>query len=370
MPAMNTDNITVGFIGLGLIGGSIARTIRRIHPEAVIYAYDKDQAALKQAAADGVVSHPMEDVDEGFAPCSILFLCAPVSVNISYLEVIRSFMDNQCLLTDVGSVKGPMQEAVVRMGMEENFVGGHPMVGSERSGYEHSTDHLLENAYYFLTPGPQTNFMLSARFSSFIQGLGALPVSLPPQEHDYITAAISHVPHIIAAELVHLVRRADTRGGMLKQLAAGGFKDITRIASSSPVMWEQICQNNSPNIRALLNDMIRDLEEVIHQLDQENGDYVNHYFQEAGEYRNSVPDNATGLFEKIYKIYVDIPDEPGTLATVASQLAFHSISIKNIGIVHNREFEEGVLEIMLYDDESSRRAAQVLRERNYVVHQR
>ncbi len=367
---MNIENISVGFIGLGLIGGSIARTIRRIHPDAVIYAFDTDREALEQAEKDGTVNHVLDAVDEKLSPCSILFLCAPVSVNISYLKTIRGFMDDQCLITDVGSVKGPMQSAILEMDMEENFVGGHPMVGSERSGYENSTDHLLENAYYFLTPCANTNFMLSARFSSFIQGLGALPVSLPPEEHDYITAAISHVPHIVAAELVHLVRRADTRGGMLKQLAAGGFKDITRIASSSPVMWEQICENNSPNIRSLLGDMVRDLQEMIDMLDGHNGQYVNEYFREAGEYRNSVPDHATGLFDKIHKIYVDIPDEPGTLATVASQLAFHNISIKNIGIVHNREFEEGVLEIILYDEESCRNASSVLRERNYVVHER
>lgn len=367
---MNIENISVGFIGLGLIGGSIARTIRRIHPDAIIYAYDTDQAALEEAARDGVVNHVLDQVDEKFSPCSILFLCAPVSVNIGYLQAIKEFMDDQCLITDVGSVKGPMQAAILEMDMDDHFIGGHPMVGSERSGYENSTDHLLENAYYFLTPCANTNFMLSARFSSFIQGLGALPVTLPPEEHDYITAAISHVPHIIAAELVHLVRRADTRGGMLKQLAAGGFKDITRIASSSPVMWEQICQNNSPNICTLLGDMVKDLQEIIARLEEGNGPYVNEYFREAGEYRNSVPDHATGLFDKIHKIYVDIPDEPGTLATIASQLAFHNISIKNIGIVHNREFEEGVLEIILYDEESCQKASHVLGERNYVVHRR
>ena len=367
---MNSEQLTIGFIGLGLIGGSIAKTIRRVHPGCVIYGYDTDIESGKQAYQEGVLNCFFEEFDTHFADCNIIFLCAPVAVNIKYLKELKGMISEQCLLTDVGSVKGPIQTAVETIGLESQFIGGHPMVGSEKTGYVNSNDHLLENAYYFLTPSKNTKFQLTATFSSFIQGLGALAVTLNPEEHDFITASISHVPHIVAAELVHLVRRGDGNNDMLKQLAAGGFKDITRIASSSPVMWEQICINNSKNIQMLLQNMVDDLQNVIVKLQEKNGSFIHDYFQKAGEYRNSVPDNAVGLFDKIHKIYVYIPDEPGTLAMAASQLAFHGISIKNIGIVHNREFEEGVLEIILYDEESCRKAAEVLRERNYTVHTR
>ncbi len=367
---MYTDAIKVGFIGLGLIGGSIAATIRRIHPATVITACDVDKESLDLAVSKGIVNRPVSQADQAFSDCDILFLCAPVSVNIEYLRQLKDILPENCLITDVGSVKTPIQKAVEKLDMDQHFIGGHPMVGSEKSGFANANDHLLENAYYFLTPGDRTSFAMTTQFSSYIQGLGALPVTLKAKEHDFITAAISHVPHIIAAELVHLVRRADTGTGMLKQLAAGGFKDITRIASSSPVMWEQICESNSPNIKKLLENMISDLQAMIVALDEDNGPYVNEYFREAGEYRNSVPDHGTGLFEKVHKLYIDIPDEPGTIATAASQLAFNSISIKNIGIVHNREFEEGVLEIILYDAESCQKAAQVLKGKNYVVHVR
>ena len=367
---MNTEHFTVGFIGLGLIGGSIARTIRRVHPESMIYGFDIDTESGKLACKEGVLNQFFDEFDSRFATCDIIFLCAPVSINIEYLKKLKDMVSDQCLITDVGSVKGPMQQAVRELGMEPQFIGGHPMVGSEKTGYANSNDHLLENAYYFLTPSNNTQFHLTARFSSFVQGLGALAVTLKPEEHDYITASISHVPHIIAAELVHLVRKSDHNNGMLKQLVAGGFKDITRIASSSPVMWEQICLNNSDNIQQILRDMVADLQQVIKELDEKNGSFVNDYFKTAGEYRDSVPDHSVGLFTKVHKLYIDIPDEPGTIATAASQLAFNNISIKNIGIVHNREFEEGVLEIILYDEESCTRAAEVLRERNYTVHLR
>ena len=362
-------HLELGFVGFGLIGGSIARSLKKQNEDVSVHVYSRRKnPALDEGMAEGIIDSIWYEIDERFSTCDIIFLCAPVLKNTDYLSVLKPLLKPGCILTDVGSVKEPIQTAIKELDMETNFIGGHPMVGSEKSGYAYANDHLLENAYYFLTPSERTLFQLTTKFSSFIQGLGALAVSLKPEEHDFITAAISHVPHIVAAELVHLVRRADRNNGMLKQLAAGGFKDITRIASSSPVMWEQICENNSSNIRTLLTSMIHDLQEVIDQLDNKNGAYVNEYFKEAGEYRNSVPDHSIGLFDKVHKLYVHIPDQPGTIATVASLLAFNSISLKNIGIIYNREFEEGVLEIVLYDEESCQKGAQVLEERNYIVH--
>ena len=162
----------------------------------------------------------------------------------------------------------------------------------------------------------------------------------------------------------------DTEDGILKQLAAGGFKDITRIASSSPVVWEQISLSNKENIRELLVQIKDSISEMIHALDRDDHSYLNEYFREAGEYRETVPDSAVGLMEKSYEIFVDIPDEPGTLSTTTTLLALNNISIKNIGIIHNREFEEGVLKIMLYDDVSAKRAREILQDKNYSVYER
>ena len=214
---MNANHMTIGFIGLGLIGGSIAKTIRRIHPDSIIYGFDTDIDSLKMAKEDGTLTQYFETLDTTFSSCDIIFLCAPVSNNIEYLIELKGIISESCLLTDVGSVKEPIQSAIKELGMESNFIGGHPMVGSEKSGYAHANDHLLENAYYFLTPSERTLFQLTTKFSSFIQGLGALAVSLKPEEHDFTTAAISHVPHIVAADQVHLVRRAAHKNGSLNQ---------------------------------------------------------------------------------------------------------------------------------------------------------
>ena len=359
---------TIGFIGLGLIGGSIARTIRKFHPDYRLLAFDKDRSALAEAVSLNVINGICDIDDEQLYNCDYLFLCAPVEFNVEYMEKIKDSLGKNCILTDVGSVKSVIHEKVTELGLEGRFIGGHPMAGSERSGFSNSSDHLLENAYYIITPGGEVALEKISDFTELIASLGAIPLVITAEEHDFITAGVSHLPHIVASALVNLVNLLDNDAQYMKMIAAGGFRDITRIASSSPVMWEQICENNSSNIKTLLTSMIHDLQEVIDQLDKENGAYVNEYFKEAGDYRNSVPDHSIGLFDKVHKLYVHIPDQPGTIATVASLLAFNNISLKNIGIIYNREFEEGVLEIVLYDEESCQKGAQVLEERNYIVH--
>jgi len=367
---MRDTNFTIGFIGLGLIGGSIAKTIRRVFPNYHLIGFDEEKDTLKEALDDGIIDEIATDCGVDFADCNYIFLCAPVQYNVQYLSVLKKSIGKHCILTDVGSVKGEIHKEVETLGMEECFIGGHPMVGSEKAGFSFSSDRLVENAYYFITPTKKVSEEKVKEFTNFIEELGALTILLDYQKHDAYTAAISHVPHIIASELVHLVKNMDTDNGILKQLAAGGFKDITRIASSSPVVWEQISLSNRENIKELLKQAKNQLDHVILALDAQDHTYLNNYFKEAGKYRDSVPDIAMGLMEKSYEIFVDIPDEPGTIATTTTLLALNQVSIKNIGIIHNREFEEGVLKIMLYDEASANRAKEVLRDKNYIVYER
>ena len=237
-----------GFIGLGLIGGSIARAVRYFYPEAEIVAASRTRAPLEQAVKDGVVNRILPGVTEDFADCDYVFLCAPVADNTEYLKALKPVIRSSCILTDVGSTKCDIHEKVTELGLEENFIGGHPMTGSEKTGYAHSRRILIENAYYVLTPTSRISKEAVERYRDFIASLKALPLVLDYRTHDYVTAGISHLPHIIASSLVNLVRDSDTEDGIMKLVAAGGFKDITRIASSSPEMWEQICMANRKNI--------------------------------------------------------------------------------------------------------------------------
>lgn len=244
------------------------------------------------------------------------------------------------------------------------------MAGSERFGYANSKARLLENAYYILTPTSETPPEKLQSYKELVLAMGAIPLVLDAIQHDYVTAAVSHLPHIIASSLVHLVRDSDSAEGIMKTVAAGGFKDITRIASSSPDMWQQICLTNTDNILRLLERYIEELQDIHRQLTEKSADSLYSFFNDARRYRDSFIEASSGPIKKVYSITVDIADETGALASIATILALNKISIKNIGIIHNRECAEGALRIEFYAQEDVKAAHTILAGRGYSIYEK
>ena len=359
----------IGFIGLGLIGGSIAKAIRLSEPETGIVAYDIDRGALARALQEGCIDEAADGLTrEAFGACDIIFLCAPVSENDGNLEQIAGVMKDGAVLTDVGSVKGDIHAHIRRLNLESRFIGGHPMAGSEKTGYENADANLFENVYYIMTPTAQTSEEQLLQYEQLIRRMRAIPLVMTPEKHDYVTGAVSHLPHVIAAALVNLVREKDKEDGVMKMIAAGGFRDITRIASSSPVMWEAICMANTEQIVALLDTYIASLETIRNTIREREGGLIREFFSSARNYRDSFQVSDRGALRAVYALHVDIPDAPGTLAAIAMLLAEHEISIKNIGIIHNREYEEGVLRVEFYEEEACGKAEALLLALQYHVY--
>lgn len=362
----------IGFIGFGLIGGSIARAIKSVSQNYYLMALETPSQAskdsLKEAINDQILDHISKDLSD-FHQCELIFLCAPVHINSEYLSLLKEHVNPDCIITDVGSVKTKIHQKVKELGLEHQFIGGHPMTGSEKTGYENSDAKLLENAYYILTPTKEVANSKVDFLIQLVRDLHAIPFVLDEHDHDDITAAISHVPHIIAAQLVNLVRHNDDETNKLRILAAGGFKDITRIASSSPSLWQSICFSNRESIKKHLlafQDLIGD---AIQALDQEDTNSLYEIFDTAGTYRSLIP-NSKGILQRFFEIFLDITDEPGAIAIIATLLGSNGISIKNIGIIHNREFEEGVLRIELYNEEAQIKSVQLLSSHNYTLYKR
>ena len=360
----------IGFIGLGLIGGSIAKAIRQYYPDYEIVAFDKSKESLALATQESTIDVAATTIDNNFHNCNYIFLCAPVASNTAYLKQITEYLNDDCILTDVGSVKTNIHEEVKALGIEKYFIGGHPMAGSEKSGYSNSKAMLIENAYYILTPTSEVSQEKVDAYEHFIESLKALPIVLDYQLHDYITGTISHLPHIIASSLVNFVKQHDTNDELMKNLAAGGFKDITRIASSSPIMWQNICLKNKQNIVDILDQYIDSLEGFKEAIEREDDLDLYNRFDSSRNYRNSMPASSAGPIKKSFAVYCDIIDEAGGIAAIATILASNNISIKNIGIIHNREFEEGVLRIEFYDEDSTKRAVELLQKFRYIVYER
>lgn len=360
--------MNIGFIGLGLIGGSIAKGLRKVHPDWHMVGLARSEQTVRAALEEKVIDEGCLQVDRRFSGCDMIFLCAPVEHNIGYLEQLKPVISTHCIITDVGSTKTETHLAAARLGMESQFIGGHPMAGSERSGFAFSTDHLLENAWYVLTPTEANTKEQTELCLSVIKDLNALPLVLDYEEHDYIVATISHLPHLIAAGLVNLVKDNDNQNQTMKQIAAGGFKDITRIASSSPDMWQQICLENPENISRTLDAFIRMLIQARCHVEQKDAPRLYDMFSGARDYRDSIDILPEGPLKKSHMLYCDIADEPGGIATIATLLAMEQISIKNLGIIHNREFEEGVLCIEFYEGADKEKALEILKKRNYTIH--
>ena len=361
---------TIGFIGLGLIGGSIARTIRKFHPDYHLLAFDTDRDALAEAVSSNIIDGVCDIEDERFCNCDYIFLCAPVEFNIEYMEKIKDSLGDNCILTDVGSVKSVIHEKVTELGLDSKFIGGHPMAGSERSGFSNSSDHLLENAYYIITPGGEAPLERISDFTEMISSLGAIPLVITAEEHDFITAGVSHLPHIVASALVNLVNFLDNDAQYMKMIAAGGFRDITRIASSSPIMWEQICLENQKNISSVLDEFIRMLIQIRCSIDNKEADNIFDMFASSKDYRDSIDIIDNSLIPRSYVLFIDVADEAGAIATIATILATEKERKKNIGIIHNREFEDGVLKIEFYTDDALEQARILLRKRNYKICER
>ena len=254
------------------------------------------------------------------------------------------------------------------------------MAGSEKTGYENSTDHLLENAFYIVTPSggyssPDETVSLSeeinapdplsGRLMDIAKAIGAIPLLLDYHEHDRVVAAVSHLPHIVASSLVNLVKEADSREGTMKQVAAGGFKDITRIASSSPEMWEQICVTNQEPIAGILERYINSLSQILEEIRHGDHHALNQFFTESRDYRNSFTSRAKGSLAPDYSFSVDVVDEAGAISTIAVILAAKGINIKNIGINNNREQGEGALRITFYEKEAMETGKKQLEKYHY-----
>lgn len=360
-----------GFIGLGLIGGSLAKALRRSLPDCRIIAYTRTarttESALSQKLIDSICSSPE---DQQFSECDCIFLCAPTGSNVAALAKLKDLVREGCILTDVGSVKTDIHLAAEKLGLNGRFIGGHPMTGSEKSGLDYAQAHLFENAYYMLTPSPGTPAEWTESLRTLVASFGALPLVLDYQQHDFATAAVSHLPHLIAASLVNTVHDLDSGEELMKMIAAGGFKDITRIASSSPEMWENICMSNSEKIVSVMDTFIQLLTESRGAMRDGDGETIYKMFEKSRDYRDSFAANGPGSIKKTWQIYCDVVDESGAIATIATELAVNDISIKNIGIMNSREFEEGVLRIEFYEEVPSRAAANLLRRRGYQVWER
>ena len=357
----------VGIVGLGLIGGSLAKALRNRFGVEEIVAMNRNQDVLEQAYKEGVIQNYTTQINGLFSHCDAIFLCTPVDIIPDYAQQLLPYLTKDCILTDVGSTKNGLYHKIQQLSKNITYIGGHPMTGSERFRYQASKEHLFENAYYILTPGEDVPEKKIEQMRQMVTAIGAIPIVISPKEHDHVVAAISHVPQIIASGLVNLVKDMDSKEGYMHLLAAGGFRDTTRIASSSPDMWESVCMENKEEIVSALTQMEQVISSIKNNILTGSEDKVYQYFEEAKTYRDSFATLNPKSIVKRYEINVDVLDKPGSIAIIAVLFSSNGINIKNMSIVNSRERENGVLHFAFDSEEQRQKSIALLRDMNYDV---
>jgi len=251
-------------VGMGLIGGSIAKASKGFFEN--IYAYSQSASTILIAEADGVIDKGFSNIESLPRDIDLVCLCTPVSNIVPIAEQLYAFLDKGALFTDAGSTKlGIVEEMRQR---EIPFVGGHPMAGKERSGYAASSKELFINANWVLTPCNNDNGI--EQLHLWVEYMGARAIVMDASDHDIAAAAISHLPHIAASALTEIAAGVERDCPEVRLLAAGGFLDITRIASSDPLMWQNIFLNNKEPVLTMLSKMqaiLKDWQEMISNAD-------------------------------------------------------------------------------------------------------
>lgn len=352
----------IGIVGIGFLGGSLVKSLSKTNKVNKIIATDKNLESLKLAKLEGIISDYSLDIDDKFSECDIVFIATPVSYIVEYAKKLEKVVKPDCIITDTGSTKKTIIEEAKNLKVE--FIGGHPMIGSERSGYETSVDILFENSYYIITKSNKNKEKSISILKELVEEIGAIPVIIDEDRHDYITSCISHVPHVVASALVTLVKNSDDENETMKMLAAGGFKDITRIASSDPTMWENICTENKEEILKNLDKLIYILEKFRDNI--ENKEIIYSYFKNSKQYRDSFVNKKING-NTMPELNISVKDENGAIAKVTTILSDNEIGIKNIEVINNRENNFGALKVIVRNYEERDKGYEILKNAGYDI---
>lgn len=361
---------TVYIAGLGLIGASLALGIRRGHPDYRILGYNRGQKSRDYALATGMVDAVTDDFAQ-FAPeADVIILAVPIKQTLAFIEDLAELpLKDQVLITDAGSTKGAIVAAADQafLGKDIRFVGGHPMAGSHKSGALAADVNLFENAYYILTPSETSQPGTVKDLEDLLVGLHVRFTQMTAQEHDWVTSQISHFPHVLASSLMLQAGSYGQDHVMTQHLAAGGFRDMTRIAEAEPGMWTSILLTNQEAVLGRIEDFKGRLDQVADWIRSGDEEAVWQFFDQGRQTRKSMEIHKRGGVDSFYDLYVNIPDEEGQILKVMELL--RGMSLMNIRInEENREELYGVLQITFKNQADQYRSKAILEEKtNYQV---
>ncbi len=366
----NIQNVAV--IGLGLIGGSLAMSIKNISKDIAVTGYDIESDAMNIAKYRNIIDSIASGYKEAVKNADLVIIATPISNIREVLNEIKPYLKKGAIVTDVGSAKeNIVKEAGEILSPDIIFIGGHPMAGSENEGVLSARPDLFKNAFYILTPTDSTRTESLVSLHTLLTKIGAKVVSLSPKEHDEIVSLISHLPHIMSTNLVKLVDDEQAELKNLFKLCAGGFRDMTRIAASNPKMWHDITFENKSEIIKALDKYIAYLEKFKESLKNGDEEYIKSHYSQAKEARLNLPKYIEKDISKLYELMISIPDKKGVLSDVTLAISSSGINIEDISIFHSTEFVGGgILKILVEGENAGEIAKNAIEHKGFEVRMR
>lgn len=361
---------TIYIAGLGLIGASMALGIKRDHPDYEILGYNRSQASRDIALERGMIDRATDDF-ASFAPLAdVIILTLPIKQTITFLQDLATLdLKEGVIISDAGSTKSAIVATAEKYFADKpvRFVGAHPMAGSHKTGAASADVNLFENAYYIFTPSSLTTPDTLEEMKDLLSGLHARFIEIDAEEHDRVTSQISHFPHILASGLMEQTASYAEEHEMARRFAAGGFRDMTRIAESEPGMWTSILLSNRETIIERIEDFKGRLDEIEQAISKGDENQIWNFFNQAREQRQAMEIHKRGGVDSSFDLYVDVPDEEDVILRILELL--RGTSLVNIHInEENREDIHGILQISFKNAQDLKRAEQVITENtNYTV---
>ncbi len=278
----------LAIIGVGLIGGSLSLALKKAGEVGEVIGYSRTESVRQEALELGVIDRAANSIADAVKDADMIFLAVPMGAMASVLTELAPHLNNETIITDGGSAKAQVVAAArAALGQRFNqFVAGHPIAGTEKSGPSAAFSTLYNDHRVVLTPVAETNLAALEKVRVMWQATGAEVVDMAVEHHDKVLAATSHLPHLLAFNLVGMLAKSDDCDEVLR-FAAGGFRDFSRIASSDPVMWRDICLSNSAAILELLNDYRQGLDSLEQAIMNSDGDYLVDVFKRAKQARDT-----------------------------------------------------------------------------------
>lgn len=343
-------------VGLGLIGGSLGLAFRESPLVNEIFGFDIDKEAEKKALEMGIIDAALP-LREGAQKSGIIFLCTPLNTFASIIDEINDVLLPGTIITDAGSTKENVMHVFRKLPDGVWGIGGHPMAGSEIKGINGADRYLFENAVYVLTPPSDIPDGIIGYLEELLSFTGARVKIMEASYHDRLVATISHVPHLAAAALVNLTEGKDDN----LMMAAGGFRDTTRIASSNPELWQDILFSNREYVGEKLDELIYILQRMRKALGDNDREALYKELAEAKKIRDQIPHKRRGLLPEFSDIVCIVPDKPGIIGKIGDILGSEGINIVDIEILRAREGDGGSIRIGVKDRETAEKAVLCLK---------